>query len=312
MESVVSNGSGTDMSWDGSFLCYSTLQRNISIRFCGCFNSSEPLVRVLQWFPPERFGTWWSVLSTSMNVSGAAGPIVSAFLLTFHSWRVALNIAGKLTIVLHVTSSLLALCSNTNSWCFALNVAGKLTALLHVTSSLLALYSNTNSWCFAINIAGKLTALLMNEWMKNYRRSSHGHHGSKCCKLVQHTHSHGSHAFTHTLTSTQLQLHCAKHQLSYYFSVHTVSFRVSVIYTKHDLDYRIFIMRTWSFFCMRVHMGVRHTDSESAQHFSLGKNSQIFCVVLMGFKPWVFGSQVQCSTNWATLSPQKILLWFFM
>ena len=52
--------------------------------------------------------------------------------------------------------------------------------------------------------------------MKNFNRcSSHGYHGSKCRKLVQHAHSGGLHAFTHTLTSTQLQPSCAKRQLSY-------------------------------------------------------------------------------------------------
>ena len=35
-------------------------------------------------------------------------------------------------------------------------------------------------------------------------------------KLAQHAQSRGSHAFTHTLTSTQLQPHCVKRQLSYY------------------------------------------------------------------------------------------------
>ena len=35
-------------------------------------------------------------------------------------------------------------------------------------------------------------------------------------ELVQHTHSRGSHAFTHTLTSTQLQPRGAKCLLSYY------------------------------------------------------------------------------------------------
>ena len=34
--------------------------------------------------------------------------------------------------------------------------------------------------------------------------------------LAQHTYSHGSHTFTHTLTSTQIQPHCVKRQLSYY------------------------------------------------------------------------------------------------
>ena len=53
--------------------------------------------------------------------------------------------------------------------------------------------------------------------MKNFKLcSSHGHHGSKHHKLAQHTHSHRSHAFTHTLTSTQFQPRCTKHQLSNY------------------------------------------------------------------------------------------------
>ena len=43
-----------------------------------------------------------------------------------------------------------------------------------------------------------------------------------------------------------------------------------------DMDYRIFIVRTWSFVCVRVHTGVGHTDSESAQHFWLGKTHKFF------------------------------------
>ena len=68
--------------------------------------------------------------------------------------------------------------------------------------------------------------------MKNFnRRNFHGHdHGSKWRELAQHAHSHGSHAFTDTLTSTQLQPRGAKRQLSYYFSAHAGSFRVSVIH----------------------------------------------------------------------------------
>ena len=49
------------------------------------------------------------------------------------------------------------------------------------------------------------------------RRSSHGHHGSKRHELVKYAHSRGSHTFTYTLISTQLQPRCgAKRQLSYY------------------------------------------------------------------------------------------------
>ena len=55
--------------------------------------------------------------------------------------------------------------------------------------------------------------------IKNFRRDSHGHHGSKCCKLAQHAHSHGSHTCTHTLTihqHSELPPRGAKRQLSYY------------------------------------------------------------------------------------------------
>ena len=38
-----------------------------------------------------------------------------------------------------------------------------------------------------------------------------------------------------------------------------------------DMDYSIFNVPTWSFLCVRIHMGVGHADSESAQHFWLGK-----------------------------------------
>ena len=38
-----------------------------------------------------------------------------------------------------------------------------------------------------------------------------------------------------------------------------------------DMDYRIFNVSTWSFVCLRIHTGVEHTDSESAQPLWLGK-----------------------------------------
>ena len=49
------------------------------------------------------------------------------------------------------------------------------------------------------------------------------------------THMDHMHSLTH-FTSTQLQPHGAKHQLSYYFSVHAGSFRVSVIHQTHGLQ----------------------------------------------------------------------------
>ena len=34
-----------------------------------------------------------------------------------------------------------------------------------------------------------------------------------------------------------------------------------------DMDYMILNVRTLTFLCVRIHMGVGHTGSESAQHF---------------------------------------------
>ena len=86
------------------------------------------------------------------------------------------------------------------------------------------------------------------------------------------------------------------------YKVHAGSFRVSINHWTLNMDYRIFKFnfRTWSLLCVRIHMGVGYTDSESAQHFGLGKLPHIFLVFLSGFKPRVFGSWVRHSTNWAT------------
>ena len=52
------------------------------------------------------------------------------------------------------------------------------------------------------------------------------------------------------------------------------------------MDYRIFNVRMSSFLCVRIHTGVGHIDSTSAQHFLLGKT----LTNLMGFKPLVMES----------------------
>ena len=54
-------------------------------------------------------------------------------------------------------------------------------------------------------------------------------------------------------------------------------------------------LRDHSYACIFIHLGVGHTDKQTVQHFDLKKLSQICCVLLMGFKPRVFGSQVRCS-----------------
>ena len=52
-----------------------------------------------QWFSPTEFGTYWSVLSTSMNVACSAGPIVATFIIAALGWRYLFNLFGKLFVM---------------------------------------------------------------------------------------------------------------------------------------------------------------------------------------------------------------------
>ena len=130
--------------------------------------------------------------------------------------------------------------------------------------------------CYSFVRAGHICEWI-NERMKNFNRhSSLGHHGSKSKhrELAQYAHSHGSHAFTHTLTSTVTTMWCKAPAQLLPFSVCWV-FSCFHNPTHSDVDYRIFIVCTWSFWCVRMHTWVGHTDSESA-HFWLGKTHNFF------------------------------------
>ena len=60
-----------------------------------------------------------------------------------------------------------------------------------------------------------------------------------------------------------------------------------------DTDYRIFNLRTWSFLCVRIHTGVGHTDSESAQHFLLRKTHILFlCSRRDSFVHWILSPKL--------------------
>ncbi|KAM9347921.1 glucose-6-phosphate exchanger SLC37A4b isoform 2-T2 [Symphorus nematophorus] len=54
-----------------------------------------PCGKVLRkWFEPSQFGTWWSVLSCSMNLAGCLGPILVTVLLQYYDWRAILTMSG--------------------------------------------------------------------------------------------------------------------------------------------------------------------------------------------------------------------------
>ncbi|XP_017275612.1 glucose-6-phosphate exchanger SLC37A4a isoform X2 [Kryptolebias marmoratus] len=56
-----------------------------------------PCGRILRkWFEPSQFGTWWSVLSCSMNLAGSLGPIIATVLSQSYSWRTILAVSGAI------------------------------------------------------------------------------------------------------------------------------------------------------------------------------------------------------------------------
>lgn len=58
-----------------------------------------PSLLFAQWFEPSQFGTWWAVLSTSMNLAGGLGPIVAALMALNYNWRTTLALSGSLCVV---------------------------------------------------------------------------------------------------------------------------------------------------------------------------------------------------------------------
>ncbi|XP_076129815.1 glucose-6-phosphate exchanger SLC37A4-like isoform X2 [Alosa pseudoharengus] len=60
-----------------------------------------PCGKVLRkWFEPSQFGTWWAVLSCSMNLAGGVGPIITTVLLQYYNWRVVLVMSGVICMAM--------------------------------------------------------------------------------------------------------------------------------------------------------------------------------------------------------------------
>ncbi|KAM5131813.1 glucose-6-phosphate exchanger SLC37A4 isoform 2-T2 [Mantella aurantiaca] len=58
-----------------------------------------PCGKVLRkWFEPSQFGTWWAVLSCSMNLAGTLGPIIATLVAASYSWRSTLSMSGLICV----------------------------------------------------------------------------------------------------------------------------------------------------------------------------------------------------------------------
>uniref|UniRef100_G3MLZ2 Major facilitator superfamily (MFS) profile domain-containing protein n=1 Tax=Amblyomma maculatum TaxID=34609 RepID=G3MLZ2_AMBMU len=81
-----------------------------------------------KWFSPSQFGTWWSILSASANISGGVAPFLSAFLILNYGWRFSLTIAGTVSIAMGAIALFTLINSPTDVGLEAQDVAGKDTA----------------------------------------------------------------------------------------------------------------------------------------------------------------------------------------
>lgn len=78
-----------------------------------------------KWFSPSQFGTWWSVLSASANISGGVAPFLSAFLILNYGWRFSLTVAGTVSIAMGAVAMFTLVNSPTDVGLEAQDAAGK-------------------------------------------------------------------------------------------------------------------------------------------------------------------------------------------
>lgn len=57
-----------------------------------------------QWYSPAQFGTFWSLLSASANISGTLSPFFTSFIILNYGWRFSLMIAGSVSILIGVVA----------------------------------------------------------------------------------------------------------------------------------------------------------------------------------------------------------------
>ncbi|KAJ8266644.1 hypothetical protein GJAV_G00132980 [Gymnothorax javanicus] len=55
-----------------------------------------------KWYEPSQFGTWWAVLSCSMNLAGGLGPVVAAVTAHSYSWRTTMSCSGMICMVMSI------------------------------------------------------------------------------------------------------------------------------------------------------------------------------------------------------------------
>ncbi|XP_020341015.1 glucose-6-phosphate exchanger SLC37A4 isoform X1 [Oncorhynchus kisutch] len=89
---LVVGGINVIFSWSSTVTVFSALW---FVNGLGQGLGWPPCGKVLRkWFEPSQFGTWWAVLSCSMNLAGGLGPLLAMVLLQYYDWRTILSMSG--------------------------------------------------------------------------------------------------------------------------------------------------------------------------------------------------------------------------
>lgn len=81
-----------------SLLIYSTLW--FANGFAQGFGWPSCAKLLRHWFSPDQFGTFWSLLSSSVNISGSLSPFLAAFITLNFGWRTTLIAFGGVSIAM--------------------------------------------------------------------------------------------------------------------------------------------------------------------------------------------------------------------
>ena len=82
------------------YLSFSWIVSIRKLRLCLLMHWSVLSFSPLKWFEPSQFGTWWAVLSCSMNLAGGVGPIVATVSLQYYTWRGVLLVSGLICMAI--------------------------------------------------------------------------------------------------------------------------------------------------------------------------------------------------------------------
>lgn len=128
-----------------------------------------------QWFSPLSFGTWWSILSASANVSGGFSPFVAAYFILHYGWRTSVMVSGFVSVVFGILSVFTVINSPTNVGMPTFAKPPRKDSISN-TADAMTVLSSPFIWivcaCYSMVFCAKTSAV---DWGQMYLMEDHKH-----------------------------------------------------------------------------------------------------------------------------------------